>query len=242
MANPLNILVVEDEALYAELVQEMVEDLGHHTLAVVTNAGDALEICQQQRPDLVLMDININGAKDGIDLAYELQEKAPVPVIFINRNVEDETYALARATHELAFLEKSFRKRQLQRSIDLVSQQLKDNTPTPKTPKPFQDFVMVRVNQGMQKVRFTELLFIKVEDHYCILQTAEHKYAARIALKELMKELPPHQFLQTHRSFVVNVSAIDSISNAQQTIKVGTFEVPLGRSFKEDLLKRMKLI
>lgn len=101
---------------------------------------------------------------------------------------------------------------------------------------------MVRVNQGMQKVRFTELLFIKVEDHYCILQTAEHKYAARIALKELMKELPPHQFLQTHRSFVVNVSAIDSISNAQQTIKVGTFEVPLGRSFKEDLLKRMKLI
>ena len=243
----LNILIVEDEALYADLLADLLEELGHRNLGVINNADEAEAVIREQVPDLVLMDIQIAGGRDGIELADAVQEIRPTPIIFITSQVDDYTYSRAKATQPYAFLEKTFRKRQLQRAIELVIDQLKDASSNVQKSKSSSEsaaleVLMVKVGQHMQRVFIEELLYIKVEDHYCILQTAQHKYASRIALKELMVKLPQDQFFQTHRSFVINLKAITSISNTDQTIQLGAFEVPLGRSFKEKLMQRIQFI
>lgn len=239
MTNALSILIVEDEQLYADLLEDMIAELGHRHLATLADGETALTYMEQQRPDLVLMDVHLAGALDGIEVADALQEKGPLPVIFITSQVDDYTYARAKATQPYAFLEKTARKRQLQRSIDLVIAQLhKPVTPTSSVP----EVLMIKVNQSLKRIVLHEVLFIQAEDHYCTLHTATRTYSSRISLTELLRKLPGEQFVRTHRAYVVNLNAIVAISTSDQTIEVGGHHIPLGRAFKAEVMRRVKLI
>lgn len=243
MNTSLSILIVEDEALYAELVAELVEELGHEVMNTLDNGAEVLAFCRENEPDLILMDIQIRGDYDGIELADALQERRQVPVIFITSQVDDATYARAKATRPYAFLEKTMRKRQLQRAIDLVSEKLEATAePAETAPATGPEMLMVRTTKALKKLPVADILFIQAEDHYCTIFTAAEKFVSRISLKELMEQLPAAEFVQVHRSYVVRLDAIESISRGNMTIALRGREIPLGRTWKDGLLSRMKLI
>jgi len=239
MKRKLTVLIVEDEALYADLLEDLLAELGHEHLATLTNAKDALNFLSHTTPDLLLLDIQIEGAMDGIELADSIQEQGAIPVIFITSKIDDATYARAKATAPYAFLEKTSRKRQLQRAIDLVTTKI---TPS-ESPSESSDALLIRVGNTLVKVRFEEIVYVQAEDHYCNLYTLDKKFVSRISLKEMLQILPQENFSQVHRSYLIRFAAIQSIAPSEGTIHaVGGHAVPLGRSYKEALLKRMKLI
>ncbi len=79
----VKILIVEDEELYADRLEMLVEKLEYELIGIVDNSTDALKIIEKTPPDFILMDIHIQGQYDGIELAAQVQQRFDIPIIFI---------------------------------------------------------------------------------------------------------------------------------------------------------------
>jgi two-component system, cell cycle sensor histidine kinase and response regulator CckA len=114
------ILVVEDETVIATDLERTLRRMGYGVLRPVASADEALEAVQLYQPDLVLMDIRIQGDRDGIETASELQRLYGVPVIFLTAHSDPATLERAKMTRPLGFLLKPFRARDLHATVDMA--------------------------------------------------------------------------------------------------------------------------
>ena len=106
------------------------DKLGYEHLATVDNSQMALAILENETPDLILMDVNIKGDYDGIELADKIHQKENIPILFITSLQDDMTFRRASRTNPVGFLTKPFSKVQLMRSMELVIKQLAENKET----------------------------------------------------------------------------------------------------------------
>ena len=101
------ILIVEDEGLIAADIRRQLERLGYAVPATVSTGEDALRIARSTPVDLVLMDIHLKGALDGIATARALKAELQLPVIYITAHDDPETRASAEASGCAAYFRKN---------------------------------------------------------------------------------------------------------------------------------------
>jgi DNA-binding NarL/FixJ family response regulator len=78
-----NVLIVEDDALVAWSIDEVLSLLGFEVVGVATNVGDALRIAEEARPDLAIFDVRLSGRRDGIEGAALLRDRLGLPSVFV---------------------------------------------------------------------------------------------------------------------------------------------------------------
>lgn len=127
----MKILIVEDEALYADQIEILCEQLGYTVTGVCADAFTALDNFHHHSPDLLLSDINLLGEVDGIQLAEKINAQNQLPTIFITSLQDDDTFARAQSVLPVAFIVKPFDQLQLQRSIELAVGRLEKNEEAP---------------------------------------------------------------------------------------------------------------
>ncbi|MHC1791294.1 response regulator [Solidesulfovibrio sp.] len=103
---PARVMIVEDEAITAMATGAMLKRLGHVVLAAVGTGQDALVAFRLQRPDLVLMDIRLDGDLDGIETAKLLRRDSDVPVVFVSAFVDESTRTRAAEAGPFDFMPK----------------------------------------------------------------------------------------------------------------------------------------
>jgi signal transduction histidine kinase len=114
------ILVVEDEAIVALHLRQQLTKLGYEILAPVASGEQALKEVEASRPDLVLMDIHLEGELDGIATAARIPREYGVPVIYLTAYSEEATLARASATNPYGYLLKPFSERELHAMIQMA--------------------------------------------------------------------------------------------------------------------------
>lgn len=116
-----SILVVEDEALIAHSIDYLLRKLGYAVVGICNNAQETINAVLSQRPDLVLMDINLNSDKDGIQIAEEIQtlEYQP-PVIFLTAYADADTVSRAKLMQPFGYIVKPFQERELSICIEMA--------------------------------------------------------------------------------------------------------------------------
>jgi two-component system cell cycle sensor histidine kinase/response regulator CckA len=102
------ILIVEDEALIAMDLERRLIRLGYDVVSVVDNYDDALAAFTRERPDIVLMDINLANSKSGIEVAFALRKISDTPVVFITAYNDDQTVKMATSIAPYGYLIKPF--------------------------------------------------------------------------------------------------------------------------------------
>ena len=107
-ANKYNILIVEDEYINSEYLRHVLIKLGFETIYCVTNAHDALELVLKNSIDFAFMDINIDGAIDGIMCAKLLNQKYNLPIIYTTAYSDSTTISEASDTNIYGYLIKPF--------------------------------------------------------------------------------------------------------------------------------------
>ncbi|MDM7944214.1 MAG: response regulator [Hydrogenophaga sp.] len=115
-----HILVVEDQAIVAFNLQQQLMSMGYHVPDIAASGSEALALVTQARPDLILMDIHIEGSMDGIGVAARIHETCPVPVIYLTAYSQDATLERARQTHPYGYLIKPFSERELHATIQMA--------------------------------------------------------------------------------------------------------------------------
>ena len=118
--SPTKILVVEDEAIVARDIERQLRKAGYEVPAVVASAEAAIEQVGRTSPDLVLMDIRLQGPVDGIEAAREIRERFSLPVIFLTAHADDETLARAKLTQPFGYIIKPIGHSNLTSSIEMA--------------------------------------------------------------------------------------------------------------------------
>ena len=113
-----NILVCEDECLVAKDIQRSLKIQGYSVAGIAASGREALEVADQHRPNLALMDIRIKGPLDGIETAQLLKEQFNIPSIFLTAYADDTTLANAKVAEPLGYLLKPFKRFELRTTIE----------------------------------------------------------------------------------------------------------------------------
>jgi len=117
---PPRILIVEDESLIALDLSRRLPKMGYQVCATVATGEEAVEHAARLQPDLVLMDICLRGAMDGIAAAAAIRAHGDVPVVFLTANSDEMTIGRAKLSHPASFLLKPFKERELHIGIDMA--------------------------------------------------------------------------------------------------------------------------
>jgi CheY-like chemotaxis protein len=117
-SKPTSILIVEDEALVASYIEEVLAESGFRVAGIAASGPEALSLAEETRPRLALVDIRLTGPIDGIELACLLRQKFGVPAIFLSGLADEETTHRAQLAEPLGFLRKPFRPSQVFNAIE----------------------------------------------------------------------------------------------------------------------------
>lgn len=119
MSAQLKILIVEDDAIIAELINHHLLQFGFNVLDIVHNSEKALDKIHNLQPDLVLLDITILGTKDGIDIAHIIDEKYDIPYIFLTALSDKATLERAKHVSPIGYIVKPFKENDLLATITI---------------------------------------------------------------------------------------------------------------------------
>ena len=120
MMEKARILIVEDEVIIALQLKEKLKSLGYDVTSVVNNADDAIKKAADDHPDLVLMDIRIQGDKDGIETAEIVRSKYGIPVIFSTAYLDHERIERAKITMPFGYVLKPIQERDLKVTLEMA--------------------------------------------------------------------------------------------------------------------------
>ena len=245
----IKILVVVENPLLALDLNTLVKELDYELVGIVDNSDVVQKIVETNNPDLILMDVKINGNLNGVELAKKIQKKYPVGVIFMISLDDQKYFDQAKETENVGYLVKPFNKLTLQSTIELAMIMMTHSEgSTSKGCEKcdegmiLENCVFIKRNNILEKVEINDIEFIQSEGNYCVISTEKEKYALKMSLIKVRKMLDSHRFVRANKRHIVNMSLISSIDLSTNQIKIKEVSFSIGRTYKEGLLKRLKTL
>jgi len=238
----LKIGIVEDELVIARTIVSTLDELGYAHCGPAINYTEAMEMLDNNKPDLLLLDIQLSGKKDGIDVAQKINELYQVPFIFLTANSDAETIDRAKKVKPHAYIVKPFTKEELFAAIEIAFSNFTGNRSQAKSEQAvsyhIKDYMFVRDGYVFRKIFFNELLYLESDANYIVLHLkSQKKVMVRSTLNDFIEQIDQKIFVRIHRSYSVNINMIDDIFPTE--ISVAGIKIPIGKSFREELLKAL---
>jgi diguanylate cyclase (GGDEF)-like protein len=117
---PTVVMIVEDERIFARDLQQQLRSLGYDTSMSAASGEEALALTRERKPDVVLMDVRIKGAMDGVATAERVRAMHDVPVIFLTAHADDSTLRRAKSTGPHGYLLKPIKPAELKTTIEIA--------------------------------------------------------------------------------------------------------------------------
>lgn len=222
---PSKILIVEDEPIIRQDLAFCIEDMGHEVIGQASSVEKARPLITQLAPDLILLDINLEGKMDGIDLGMEVHGQLQIPFIYITSYYDQATVARAKHTFPAAYVLKPFDEDDLKINIDLALMKKQKSTRQFSSNKLF-----VKNNQDLVAITTSEILFVAADDNYCKVYAEKGEYVLAHTLKKTEEKLSTKGFIRIHKSYLINFERIDTITEGY--VYIGEHHLPIGKSYK----------
>ena len=244
----IKILVVEDEMIIAAKISMQLTSLGYEVTGILPRGEQAIQQVKENRPDIILLDINLKGELDGIETARQVQLFADIPIIYLTANSDEATFNRAKPTRPSAFISKPFKQLDLQRAIELTISRMAEHSTSISTEnktddaQPFilSDRIFVRYKEKMIKILITDILYVEADRNYSRIFTKDKEYLLSITLKIIEEKLPALFFQRIHRSYLINIAEVDEVSESQ--VFIAQKSIPLSAGMKEQLMQRIQTL
>lgn len=244
----VNIILVEDELIIAEDITNILEKIGYNVLGVAIDYEEAIELLEKEKPDLILLDINLSGKRDGIALAEEINKHYSVPFIFTTSYADSATLERAKNVNPVNYLIKPFKKEQLYTAIEIAIFNIAKKTPsTVHEDKDFgealiiKDALFIKEKFKYTKLIISDIVWIKSDGNYLEINTVAHKKEIiRATMTSFMDRINRKNFFRTHKSYIVNLDYLSRFETPYVTIL--DTKIPISKTFSDELLKRLKIM
>jgi two-component system response regulator LytT len=214
----IKILVIEDEVLIAEHLKHYLVGFGFSEVFLTHTKKQAIQLLDHISPDLVLLDLHLQQPKDGMEIARIIDERGEPPYIFITANADLLIIQEAMHTKAVSYITKPVKKTDLFAAIQIA---LKSKA------KPETSFLLIKESNSNLKLSFDDILYIEGNSNYINIFTKTQKVVTRQSLEWAELELPEHLFMRIHRSYLVNLRAVQR-TNAK-SVFIGETEIPISR-------------
>ncbi len=225
-------LVVDDEPFARKLMASHISKV--ETLSLSGTCGNALEainIIQQKRIDLLFLDIRMPQI-DGIQLIKTL--KNPPAIILTTAYRE-----FAVDAFDLNVLDYLLKPISFERFLKAVNKYFDLGPSRPDPTQQGEDFILVTSGRKTVKIPLDQILFVESMDETVKIHLADREIVTRENISSLAQTLPLAHFVRVHRSFIVAIPKIQTIT--AEGIEVGGKFIPFGRAFRQGALKALGL-
>lgn len=225
----LNILLIEDELLIAEMLKEMLIELGYRVVAIAKNYSMAMENLQNH-PEInfAFIDVNLGSGQSGIDLAETLNQNFKgIPFIFLTSYSDSKTVREAIEKKPQSYLVKPFSKSDVFVALEIFKS--KENS--------VNRFVEIKEGSHTIKIKHQDILWIKSENIYLEIKTNTKKHIVRNSLDRFLEKMNDSDFVKIHRSYLVNLKQISSV-NKQYAI-ITEHKIPISRIHYDKLIQKL---
>lgn len=236
----VNVLIVEDEILVAKDIGMQLESIGYDICQVVTRADEALRAAENHQPDIVIMDIHIEGPIDGIKAAAKIGQLYNIPFIFLTDLRDDATFQRAIKTGPAVFLNKPVSEFNLSRHIEHAifeaSRQNQQNNEYI-----FNDCIWIKDDGAFHKIMKKDILWLKASGAYCEIHTSSNnKLTISKSMREVIDRLGDPTFIRVHKSYTVNSEAIDGMKGLK--IYIQDNQIDVGKTYLQGLKEKINPI
>lgn len=249
----LNIFIVEDESIVAKDIQNNLIKLGYNVLGIANNGKDAIEQIKDLNPDVVLMDIMIKGDLTGIEVAEQIKKFVNVPVIFLTAYADESTLSRAKVTEPYGYILKPFKEIDLHSTIEMAVYKHQKDAALQKE-RDFlyslvenkdssqNDILFVKANSKLVKVYLKDIYYVEALKDYVIINTQYARYTVHSTMKDIEKKLGTVDFVRVHRSYIVRTDKIQAIENQTVVLENEKKAIPIGGSYRDELLTKLNLL
>ena len=240
----INILIIEDLIPEGQELKKTLEAHNYNVVGIATNYRDALTLFYQNKVDLLIIDVFLNGQPDGISFAETISITPDIlkPFVFLTSSKDRQIFERAKLTKPFSFLMKPFNELEVLYAIELAIEKFynqinvfqSDNKDTVITT----DSLFIKKKNSLKKIEFDDIIYIEVDERYCNIITLNEKFLITISLTKMIEILDSNQFIRTHRNFIVNTNKISEILISDNLIITqGNYKVTLSDKYKEFINK-----
>jgi DNA-binding LytR/AlgR family response regulator len=233
----LKCIIVDDEFLARQLLEGYVQRVPYlEVVAFCEKAVDAIQALEDHKVDLIFLDVHMPGL-NGIDLLKTLKHKPEIIITTAYSEHALEGYQLDVVEY---LLKPIFFERFLQAAnkakdmIDLKAKARKQGAVGLEG----DSFFIKTGSQKMAKINLSDIIYIESLHEYVRIHLKNENHTIYHSLKSMMDILPHDQFVQIHRSYIVNFKKISSIEG--NVVKIDAIDLSVGKNYREDFLVRVK--
>jgi DNA-binding LytR/AlgR family response regulator len=226
-------LIVDDEQLARKLLKEYVSKVTALELrGMCKNPLEAMEIMQQEQIDILFLDIQMPELT-GIEFVKSLKQK---PVIIFTTAYSEfalEGYQL----DVIDYLVKPFPLDRFVQAVNKAIEFIDLKKKASLSGKDSAEYILLHADHKIYKVALDDIQYIEGLKEYVSYFTKEKRIIVLQSLKSIEETLPADRFIRIHRSYIVPIRKIKTLDGNQ--VQIGDKLIPIGRSYKEEVLKRV---
>ncbi len=247
-----SVLIVEDEFSIALDLELCLTQAGFHVIEIADSLDKCKQILMNFKPDIVLMDINIHGTFSGIDAAKWINVHFDIPIVFLSALSDEKTLEQVLETDAFGYLTKPYKEKDLIHTLKIALRNHKflkeinkketihtQITQIEANTLKYNENLFIKERNKLISITLSDVYFLEALENYTQIYVHDKKWIVNSYLKDIESKLPS-EFLRVHRSYIINLNKIQKIEDNFITIE--TNNIPIGRSFKNELLKKIKII
>ena len=264
----IKVLIVEDEAIISEYLARHLEKSGYQITGIVESGKHALQSIEKNLPDIVIMDIELEGEVDGIQTTEEINKNLKLPVIYLTKLTDKPTFKRALQTYPASYLVKPFNEVDLVNTIEITLFNAScieniNNVPNDTSDNPFfslENRVFIKNSKNhLIKVEINDINYIEGDGSYSKIYTKSGNHNSSYSLKVVLEKISHPDLIRIHRSYIINLNkivtvigkkkviinlkdtkdfTIDSNQNPQEPTK----NISIGEEYKDNFFKMLKRI
>ena len=241
----LNVFILEDSQEEIEILKIILSE-DYTITSIATNYADAIKMFNAKRPDIAILDIFINGEREGIQFAKYIQKTHSIPVLFLTNSKDKISFAEAKKHNPYNYLLKPVDPQSLKFAIELAFEkhvnQVGQLSTKEESALQIDNKLLIKKGNELIKVVVEDIFHIESEDKYCYIHTEDARFLVQKSLKSFAKTLPDN-FMSFHRKYLVNTNQIKSVFPTDYTLKLKNNSVlPVSQRHRKLLLEIFTII
>lgn len=216
------ILIIEDQRIIAEHLMGVLEDLSFRNIRIATDKASGIATIDSFAPDLILLDIRMQGDLDGIEIAKKIHDEWQIPFIFVTAQSDTEILRNALQYKPEAYITKPFKETDIFAAVSIALKNSREES-----------FLLIKEGYKDVKVYLSSILFVESDKNYIDIYCRSHKYTLRNSLEWFLQEVNSARFIRVHRSYIVNTEAVSKSSRS--ALYILDREIPISRKYSTEV-------
>lgn len=244
------ILLVEDEAIVRKDLEMLLEASGHQVIGACATQEEAVTLCEELRPALVLMDIHLRNDGSGIVAAHTIRERWGTPVIFISANSDAATLSRARLAVPYTFITKPYKSVDVLAAVDLALYNhdrhlsvvhQRDRLLGILNGKDGNASLFIHQRDREEGIPLRDIQYVEALKDYVGIHVKERRYVVHSTMNEMEQRLPADSFLRVHRSYIVRKDKITAVAGPDLIMEKQEQVIPIGVRYAAQVRQKLAI-